>query len=292
LYTDNVFQTVDNEDKKAGALNQYLAETLPLLSLSDKVLVVDADTILSKTYIEKSLEYADDYYDGVGGVFDGKHGHGFVGWCQRNEFSRYKHDVKKLKGKAIVLTGTSAMFSVGALQRVADSRPYGNVYDTEALTEDAEISLRLKHLGHEIIAPVECATVTDIMPTWKKLYKQRLRWRRGFVENLKSFGITKHTWEYWCRQALAIVGIGVTALYLTSLVFVLLVVQSLVVQPIFLAMTGIFIIERIVTVRKRGFLTTVAASVMIIELVYEIFLQATYSIAYAKAFAGTTKGEW
>ena len=230
-------------------------------------------------------------YDGVGGVFDGKGGYGFVGWCQRNEFSRYKYDVEKLQGKAIVLTGTSAMFTVGALRRIADSRPEGNVYDIEALTEDAEISLRLKHLGHDIIAPVECATVTDIMPTWGKLYKQRLRWRKGFVENLKAFGITKHTWEYWFRQVFAVMGILVTAIYLTSLLYVLIFVQSLVMHPLFLAATGIFILERVVTVRKRGFLTTLAAGVMIIELVYELFLQATYGIAYVKA-AMNSKGEW
>ena len=255
------------------------------------VLIVDADTILSRKYIEKSLMYIDAGYSGVGGVFTGKLGFGFLGWCQRNEFARYKYDVKKLKGKAIVLTGTSAMFTVSALRDVCNSRPAGNVYDTEALTEDAEISLRLKHLGHEIIAPVECATSTDIMPTWKALYKQRLRWRKGFVDNLRSFGITKHTWEYWLRQAFAAMGICVTALYLTTLAFVLLFVQSLAVHPIFLAMTGVFVLERVLTVRKRGFLTTVAASVMIIELVYEVFLQATYGVAYVKALTNS-KGEW
>lgn len=291
LYTKEVYKTYNNKYKKAGALNQYLADILPRLEPTDYILVVDADTILSREYVQKSLEYAQDGFSGVGGVFEGKTGHGFLGWCQRNEFSRYKHDVKKLKGKAIVLTGTSAMFSVASLRDVSNSRESGNVYDTTALTEDAEISLRLKHLGHKIIAPIECATVTDIMPTWKALYRQRLRWRKGFVENLKAFGFTRHTIEHWLRQGLAILGIGVTALYLASVAIVLAFIHSIAVEPFFLALTAVFMLERMVTVRKRGYLTTFLAGVMIVELVYELYLQATYGMAYVKAF-GNMKGEW
>jgi biofilm PGA synthesis N-glycosyltransferase PgaC len=151
--------------------------------------------------------------------------------------------------------------------------------------------LRLKHLGHDIIAPVECATVTDIMPTWGKLYKQRLRWRKGFMDNLKAFGITKHTWEYWLRQIFAVMGICVTAIYLASLVYALIFVQHLVMHPLFIGVTVIFMIERMVTIKKRGFLTTLIAGVMIVELVYELFLQATYGIAYVKS-AFNAKGEW
>ena len=42
-----VFETVANRYRKAGALNQFLESQLPLLSDSDVVLVMDADTRLS-----------------------------------------------------------------------------------------------------------------------------------------------------------------------------------------------------------------------------------------------------
>src|SRR5262245_3265921 len=47
-----VFETVANRHRKAGALNQFLESHLPLLSDTDVVLVMDADTRLSPRFIE------------------------------------------------------------------------------------------------------------------------------------------------------------------------------------------------------------------------------------------------
>lgn len=60
-----IFTTIGNGDKKAGALNQALEKYLPTLRDGDGVLVMDADTTLNSTFIEASLEH---HAHGVGGV--------------------------------------------------------------------------------------------------------------------------------------------------------------------------------------------------------------------------------
>ena len=88
-------------------------------------------------------------------------GGGFVGTCQRNEYARYARDVRRLKGRALVLTGTATAFRVSTLRDVLRARhdgrlPHrsrGQVYDTNVLTEDNELTLALMHRGWKILAP-------------------------------------------------------------------------------------------------------------------------------------------
>ncbi len=120
-----------------------------------------------------------------------------MGTLQRNEYARYARDVRRLKGKVLCLTGTATLFSVKALKEVAEERPTGDVYDVEVLTEDFELTLALKHLGYEVVAPKECTLTTEVMETWGDLARQRLRWKRGAVENLVQYGLTRVTLEHW-----------------------------------------------------------------------------------------------
>lgn len=74
------FETVENEHKKGGALNQVLAKILPDTDASDVVLVMDADTSLGPRFIEvaaQQLEH-DPELTAVGGVFFGENRHGLI----------------------------------------------------------------------------------------------------------------------------------------------------------------------------------------------------------------------
>lgn len=219
---------VDNKDKKAGALNWVLADILEDLAPDDIILVQDADSSLDATFIEKALPYAvSEKFGAVGGVFRGEGGAGFVGHLQRNEYTRYARDVRNLGGRCPVVTGTASMFRVEVLRQVVNGRRKGTlpsgdgsggVYDTTVLTEDNEISFAIQTLGHKLVSPQGCYLVTEIMPSWAELWKQRLRWKRGAVENCFQYGITKATRGYWARQALAFVGLLIFTLYLTTLI--------------------------------------------------------------------------
>ncbi|TLM83225.1 glycosyltransferase family 2 protein [Pseudarthrobacter sp. NamE5] len=294
-----VIRTVDNTDKKAGALNLVLANLLLQGAPEDMILVQDADSQLSPDFIERSVSHleADPELGAVGGVFSGAEGGGFVGHLQRNEYARYARDVRRLHGKCLVVTGTAALFRVGTLRHVEAARldgtlPPGNgrggVYDTSVLTEDNELSFALLTLNYRIMSPADCTLVTEVMPTWRQLWAQRLRWKRGAVENCMQYGWTQVTRPYWGRQALSVVGVLVTFAYVGTVAFALGTGAGLHIQPFWLAVTGVFVIERVVTVRLRGWKYMLAAATMY-EMVIDLFLQVVHAKAYADAMFNKKK---
>ena len=279
-----VYETVGNVHKKAGALNQVLGVVLPDLRDEDAVLVMDADSFLDEGFVEHALrKLSSGKYGGVGGTFGGREGGGFVGMLQRNEFTRYARDVNRKKGKVLCLTGTAALLRVGALRDVVVSRPDGSVYDTEVLTEDFELTLRLGHLGHKVVSPKECTLSTEVMETWGDLARQRLRWKRGAVENLIQYGLTRVTLEHWARQLVTMLGVIVTVLYLSTLFWAVAVQHSVQLYPVWIAVTAIFVAERAVSVRRRGWRMSLLATTLVVEMPFDLFLQAVNVKAYWQA---------
>lgn len=288
-----VIRTVGNVSKKAGALNFVLAMLLPNAAPEDLILIQDADSQLSCDFIERTVAHlrADSRLGAVGGVFSGGIGGGFVGHLQRNEYARYARDVKRLRGKCLVVTGTAALFRARTLRDVIAARldgslppgdGYGGVYDTSVLTEDNELSFALLTLRYRIKSPADCRLVTEVMPSWRELWAQRLRWKRGAVENCVQYGWTRVTRPYWGRQALSVTGVLITLAYFGTVAFALATGAGLHIQPFWLAVTGVFVIERVVTVRLRGWKYMLAAATMY-ELVIDLFLQVVHAKAYADA---------
>lgn len=292
-----VFETVGNTEKKAGALNQWLDQNLHDLSDDDRVLVMDADSSLEPDFITNSLGYAARGFHAVGGVFLGKEGGGIVGMFQRNEYARYARDVKRKNGKTLVLTGTATIFSAKCLKDVVSGRERGaipgtgevsHVYDTKALTEDNELTFALQHLGYKIIAPVECGLKTEIMETWGDLWRQRYRWKRGAIENNWHYGFTRYTAKHWFLQVWGFIGIIATAVYLSTFVYSA-VEHSLRFYPLWLGVTAVYVLERAMSVAKRGLKQAMLAATLIIEMPYDICLQAVHSYAIVTAALRTRK---
>lgn len=285
-----VIETVGNTAKKAGALNFALAQLLPTLDAEDVILVQDADSALDHPFIENGLRRLDKGYGAVGGVFRGDNRPGFIAHLQRNEYARYARDVARLNGKCLVVTGTAALFKVKVLQEISANRlagtlpqgdGQGGVYDTTVLTEDNEISFAIMHLGYKILSPKDCTLVTETMPTWKDLWNQRLRWKRGAVENCFQYGLTRVTWPYWGRQLLTLAGVLVTFLYFGTLLWAF-ATGNFGLQPFWLGVTLIFVIERVVTVRYRGWKYMLISATMY-ELVLDLYLQLVHAKAYFDA---------
>lgn len=286
-----VMPTVGNADKKAGALNQTLWAILPDLGDDDMILVQDADSSLDAPFIENALERLEDRrYGAIGGVFRGDDRKGFVAHLQRNEYARYARDVARLKGKCLVVTGTAAIFRAKTLREISAERlagrlpagdGHGGVYDTTVLTEDNEISFAILHLGYKILSPSACTLVTETMPTWSELWKQRLRWKRGAIENCFQYGLTRITWKYWGRQLLTMMGVIVTFIYIGTLAWAF-ATGNFGLHPFWIGVTAIFIIERVVTVSYRGWKFMVPAATMY-ELLLDGFLQVVHTKAYLDA---------
>lgn len=300
-----VTRTVGNRAKKAGALNQVLDVLLAAQQGPDDVLVVqDADSLLAPTFIESGLRHleADPRLGACGGTF--RAAPAVAGarrglWLfQDNEFARYARDVRRRKGRCLVVTGTGAAFRASTLRHIAAERGralpsgdgQGGVYDTEVLTEDNELSFAAMHLGYRLLAPSDMTLLTEAMPTLSALGSQRARWKRGAIENCVQYGLTRITAPYWGRQVMSFVGIVATALYLLSIVLTLALVGDIRLHPFWLGVTAVFMIERAVSLRDKGPRAMLAAFTMY-ELPYDLFLQGVHAKALADAIRKKKK-EW
>ncbi|WP_245861278.1 glycosyltransferase family 2 protein [Microbacterium aurantiacum] len=280
----DVFETVGNTHKKGGALNQALEDLLPTLGDNDTVMVMDADSQIGEDFLTEAVRRftVDRALMAVGGLFEGEEGHGLLGQFQRNEYTRYQREIRRRDGRVFVLTGTASVFRSAALRAVAAARgselpgTRGEVYDTFALTEDNELTIAIKSLGGLTISPTACSVVTELMPSWRMLWAQRLRWQRGALENLGAYGVTPQTLRYWAQQIG--IGYGVLALFTYFALIILMIVSmdTWVWFPFWLVVGLLFAIERTITVWRGGWRARVVALLVFPELVYDCFLNLAF----------------
>ena len=275
-----VMCTVGNTHRKAGALNQALArlEAAP----PRFVMVVDADTRLSPRFIETALrEVARDPRMGaVSGLFVGEKPSGLLQQFQANEYIRYRTQIESTH-RVSVVTGTASVFRYTALRDVAAHRgsdipgTAGDVYDRSAITEDSELTLALKSCGWMMTAPAACTCTTELMPTWGDLHRQRVRWYKGMLDNLREYGVTRVTLRYIGQQLMIGTGI-ITIALLLALTGLAVASGTFTVRPFWLVIGCIFVVERLVTVWPVGAEGRWVAAAVLPEIGYDIALQTAF----------------
>ncbi|GGA00091.1 glycosyltransferase family 2 protein [Nesterenkonia alkaliphila] len=281
----DVMETIGNTARKAGALNQALAT----LDRTGLVLVMDADTELVPTWIETALSELDDpTVGGVGAVFHGGEPDGYLQLCQKLEWERYAEQIDRT-GKVFVLSGTAALIRWEALEDVRHR--FGHWYDTATITEDMKITLALKECGWTLRSPVACKTITEMMPTPRMLFLQRRRWYLGALQNVMDMGFTRVTAPYWGQQVM----LAVSVLLLWTLIVATAVSVAIngwqAPQLFWLAVGGVFVIERVLTIWDQPVRYRVFAALIIPELVYSLLLQASYVAAVWQKLTGSA-GSW
>lgn len=268
--------------KKAGALNHALDEVLPTLDGDDLVLIQDADTVLAPHFVADAAAAMKRRVGAVGGIFYGEDGGGLLGQLQRMEYQRYAWEIGRRGGRATVLTGTASLFRVRVLleiraARLAGTLPGGTGYYTIAsLTEDDEITKAVKTLGYRTMSPATCTVTTEVMTTPAKLWNQRMRWQRGALENLRSYGLTKVTARYFGQQIMMGCGAVAFALFLWLTVWQLWLFGQLAFSPFWTTVGLIFVVEKVVSVWRMGARARLLAAVLVIELAYDLFQHAVY----------------
>jgi cellulose synthase/poly-beta-1,6-N-acetylglucosamine synthase-like glycosyltransferase len=293
-----VFETIANHEKKAGALNQALSKMFPSIDERDVVMIMDADSIIVPNFLEVGMARLAEApaLIAVGGLFGGEPGAGMVGQLQRNEYTRYQRTIARRRGRVFVLTGTASLFRAYALKAVADSRGElipgdpGHVYDTLAMTEDNEMTMALKSLGAKMVSPMQCQVVTELMPNWRALWRQRSRWQRGALENIGAYGFTRATARYWGQQLG--IGYGTIALnaYLLLMTVTLLSADGFEIIWFWAILGMIFVVERVVTVWPAGWRARLIALPLFIEIAYDLFLQAVYVKSLIDIASGRSAG--
>ena len=275
---DRVIATVGNTARKAGALNQAMARLLPGLATDDLVLVMDADSQLSQDWIRSAVAALSHSrrIGGVCGTYLGEPAAGLICQLQRNEFVRASRLVPR-RESLWVLSGTGTMFRAAVLREVARERGNrlpgrpGEYYDSASITEDYEITLALKTLGFRCIAPPGCTAETELMPTWRLLYRQRLRWQSGTLTALRVYGITRATWSNWARQVFFYLRYGAQVACWVILGWSLAAHPGLDMPPWVAAMLAIVYVERLTTVRKAGPKGVLLAILLFPEWIYGMF---------------------
>ena len=276
-----VVETVGNRHRKAGALNQVLPQVT-----TDVVLVMDADTTIAPTFVEEGLSILAQRPEvgAVGGGARGAEQPGLLNRFQRNEFERYGVKVD-VTGRLEVLTGTAACIRVAALQAVAAARGSvlpgrkGDRYDRDAITEDSELTLALRTMGFTLLSPRSMSCTTETMPSWRDLHRQRVRWYKGMLDNLRAYGLTRTTARYFGQQLMLTTGTLMLWL-LFALTAVTVALGIFVVIPFWLGVMAIFVIERLVAVWDQGWRSRLLTLLVLPDLVYDVALQ----VAYLRAF--------
>jgi len=125
-------------------------------------------------------------------------------------------------------------------------------------------------------SPSGCRVVTEVMPTWRNLWTQRLRWQRGALENLGAYGPTPTMLRYWAQQ----LGIGYSVIALSSF-WLLIIVTALATDqwvwfPFWLSVGSLFVVDRVVSAWRGGWKARLLAALLVPELVYDVYLDVVY----------------
>lgn len=295
----DVLVTQDNTSRKAGALNYALRLLLPELDDSDYVFVQDADTVIVPDFLRLALACMAEPDVVVCGRYAANYSRNPLVVLQRNEFARDGRMTGRREERTHILVGTSTLFPVYVLRDVHQARMdrklpggrCGYVYREDSITEDFDLTLVLKTLGYRTFSPNGAEAITDPMDTVPKLWNQRLRWARGGIEDLHRFGWNKVTAEFHLRRAYIVFGILALALFSGTLIAAWVTTSVIETSLPWMMLTLVFLVDRIIQVRRAGRLSMAYAAVMIPEITYNLFHQVIYVVALVEVFTGR-KATW
>jgi hypothetical protein len=118
------------------------------------------------------------------------------------------------------------------------------------------------------------------MPTFRDLYRQRMRWQKGALSDLRRYGFTWVTSMYWARQAALYAG------FCASLICWAVMSWAMATHPSInvgwtIGILGINFFERLWTVRKAGVKGMVLSALVLPEFGYDVFRMVVFFRALA-----------
>lgn len=283
-YGVTVMESVNNTNRKAGALNQVLDVATRTLDEDDFVVCMDADTIIDYELLynaERHLK-ADDRLAAVSSnhlisEFDT---HKYIQLMQAMEYERDRRFVGRRKGRYGCMTGMAAMYRVKALYDV--KAHYGSFYEETNWTEDWYLTLALKHLGWEMIRPQDCMAATVPVPTIGGLITQRVRWARGYLQTLRAFGFTRHTAIPWLKQLGLLWSTAARLLFFYLLFLSRHHLFAWWMLPVFILFTA----DAVNTAHRAGWRAVVAAIFFPAEVLYAWIITAAIFAGYFRELFG------
>jgi cellulose synthase/poly-beta-1,6-N-acetylglucosamine synthase-like glycosyltransferase len=255
-----VYLTVENRAKKAGALNQGM---WVVDRDADYVLQMDGDTILQERFVEHAVGEleADQMLGGVCARFLTKSCTGLLPWLQRMEYQRLDRHTSHRRRKIHCLSGTATVLRRCVL------RP--QPWDERSLVEDYALSLDLLEGGWKIKRADAAIAWTETKPTLHEFWTQRLRWAKGTLDELGRRGWTPHTRGTILGHVWAYFVVLLRWLWVAAIVWSLLT-WGVAFSKIWLLPLPVVLAERVRSVWPLGWRARTLAATWIADELYQL----------------------
>ena len=170
-------------DKENGGKHSALNHGLREVS-TELVCSIDADTDLKSDALEKMVLFfvKDPKVDAVGGNVLIKKPKTIAQKAQSIEYQMFSFTKKMLAflGGVLVVPGAFSVFKTEVVKKVG-------AWGTGHNLEDLELTYRLQTKGYKVEHSNEAIAITSGPVSVKKLFKQRLRWGYGFLNNTYDY---------------------------------------------------------------------------------------------------------
>ncbi len=147
--------------------------------------VVDADSRIEEDALQLVVPHFDD--PSIGAVISRVRVDSPNKTIERIQFFEYimSNFIRKLMallGTLAITPGVLSVYRTKTLRKLG-----GFTKDRNNLTEDLEIAMRLKYNGYQIEMETKSTTHTLAPHNLNKLWKQRIRWARGYIYNMWNY---------------------------------------------------------------------------------------------------------
>ncbi len=159
---------------KAAALNTAIEHID-----SELFACVDADSYVEPDALKKMLHLLKE--KDTAAVISGIRVNKPKNWYEK--LQKFEYIIAILSRKLMASIDTLAMTpGVLSVYKTKILKEVG-MFDTDNITEDFEIALRLKYNGYRITIAEDAITWTNVPNNFSSLWRQRIRWYRGFIDN-------------------------------------------------------------------------------------------------------------
>lgn len=276
--------------KKSGAMNiawRYLRQND---IETDVVLTVDAETILTDGSLQGLSDAIGWRRPVVCARYMPKDNRGLVRRLQALEYARFDDNRLIRDWHCQVASGAAAMYRSSVLDEVVHATGRSGPWDENSLIEDYGLTLDIKSLGYKgpRVAP-QAMVLTDTPATWRELWKQRIRWGRGGVDECRRRGWNPATRRDISGYGVFLVNLMVRLLAVVYLVSLLtsgqLPTYSLIgLVPIVLMMYNRIASLKILT--KRTWKDHLLVYLVLIEDAYGFFMEMVTATSILMSYRG------
>lgn len=176
------FKEVKLINKKRGGKASALNYGLKFIN-TDLIVCMDADSFATRNYLKKAVGYFKDTK--VAAVSTAVKVKKLSTISSKIQWVEYLISIVFRKLFAI-LDCQFVVPGAGGIYRAATIKKVGG-FDSKSLTEDMEMALRLQTKGYKIENCLNGYVYTECPKGFKDLFKQRMRWYRGYLENFKKY---------------------------------------------------------------------------------------------------------